>query len=64
MPPATPAVIDLAIAVLTEAQRGGRASSLLGEAISAWMVICGLVIVAGTALSTGLVRVKLLERAA
>jgi drug/metabolite transporter (DMT)-like permease len=35
----------------------------LGEQISTWMVVCGLVIVAGTALSTGLVRVKLLERA-
>lgn len=34
MPPASPAVIDLAIAVLTEAQRGGRASVLLGQAIS------------------------------
>lgn len=36
----------------------------LGEAVSAWMVGCGLVIVCGTALSTGLVRVRGLERAA
>lgn len=33
----------------------------LGEAISAWMLICGVVIVCGTALSTGLVRVRWLE---
>jgi drug/metabolite transporter (DMT)-like permease len=35
----------------------------LGEAVSAWMLVCGVVIVCGTALSTGLVRVKALERA-
>lgn len=34
MPPASPAVIDLAISVLTEAQRGSRASAVLGQAIS------------------------------
>jgi len=36
----------------------------LGETISAWMVVCGVVIVCGTALSTGLVRVKALEKQA
>lgn len=35
----------------------------LGETISAWMLGCGLVIVAGTALSTGLLRLKALETA-
>ena len=36
----------------------------LGESISAWMVGCGLVIVCGTALSTGLVRLGWLVRSA
>jgi drug/metabolite transporter (DMT)-like permease len=35
----------------------------LGERITAWMLVCGLVIVCGTALSTGLVRLARLERA-
>lgn len=35
----------------------------LNEQITAWMVGCGLVIVCGTALSTGLVRLRRLERA-
>ena len=35
----------------------------LGETITPWMVFCGLVIVCGTALSTGLVRLGWLERA-
>ena len=35
----------------------------LGEHITAWMVACGLVIVCGTALSTGLVRWRRLDRA-
>lgn len=35
---------------------------LLGETITVWMVLCGLVIVCGTALSTGLVRLGWLER--
>jgi drug/metabolite transporter (DMT)-like permease len=35
----------------------------LGESITAWMVLCGVVIVCGTALSTGLVRLRWLERA-
>ncbi|MBL0917520.1 MAG: DMT family transporter [Hydrogenophaga sp.] len=39
-------------------------AAFLGETISVWMVICGVVIVCGTALSTGLVRVKALQRAA
>ena len=30
--------------------------ALLGEAVTPWMLLCGVVIVAGTALSTGLVR--------
>lgn len=34
----------------------------LGEAITPWMVLCGLVIMAGTALSTGLLRWNRLER--
>jgi 16S rRNA (cytosine967-C5)-methyltransferase len=34
MPAAIPPVVDLAISVLTEAQRGGRASAALGQAIS------------------------------
>lgn len=34
----------------------------LGEHITPWMVGCGLVIVCGTALSTGLVRLRWLER--
>jgi len=29
---------------------------LLGEVVTPWMVICGLIIVLGTALSTGLLR--------
>lgn len=36
----------------------------LGEAITPWMVLCGLVIMAGTALSTGLLRWRRLERVA
>lgn len=39
-------------------------SFFLGEVITTWMVICGLVIICGTALSTGLVRLGWLERAA
>lgn len=35
----------------------------LNEQITAWMVGCGLVIVCGTALSTGLLRLRWLERA-
>lgn len=35
----------------------------LGEIITPWMIGCGLVIVCGTALSTGLVRLRWLERA-
>lgn len=35
----------------------------LSETITPWMVVCGLVIMAGTALSTGLVRWAWLERA-
>lgn len=34
MPPAEPAIVDLAISALSEAQRGGRASVALGQAIS------------------------------
>ena len=34
----------------------------LGETITAWMVFCGVIIVCGTALSTGLVRLSWLER--
>ena len=34
----------------------------LGERVSTWMLGCGLVIVVGTALSTGLVRLQALER--
>ncbi len=30
----------------------------LGEQITPWMVLCGLVIVCGTALSTGLIQIK------
>ncbi len=41
----------------------GYGALFLGETISAWMVVCGLVIVTGTALSTGLVKVRWLERA-
>jgi drug/metabolite transporter (DMT)-like permease len=29
---------------------------LLGESITSWMVVCALVIIAGTTLSTGLMR--------
>lgn len=36
----------------------------LGETITSWMVLCGVIIVCGTALSTGLVRLRWLERAA
>jgi drug/metabolite transporter (DMT)-like permease len=35
----------------------------LGESITPWMVTCGVIIVCGTALSTGLVRLGRLERA-
>jgi drug/metabolite transporter (DMT)-like permease len=31
---------------------------LLGEAVTPWMELCGLVIVAGTSLSTGLVALR------
>jgi drug/metabolite transporter (DMT)-like permease len=31
---------------------------LLGETVTPWMVVCGLVIVAGTSLSTGLVGLR------
>ena len=41
----------------------GYGAVFLGETISAWMVFCGVVIICGTALSTGLVRVRWLERA-
>jgi drug/metabolite transporter (DMT)-like permease len=34
----------------------------LGETITAWMVFCGVIIVCGTALSIGLVRLRWLER--
>jgi drug/metabolite transporter (DMT)-like permease len=34
----------------------------LGESITAWMLVCGVVIVCGTALSTGLLRLDWLER--
>jgi drug/metabolite transporter (DMT)-like permease len=34
----------------------------LNETITPWMVVCGLVIVCGTALSTGLLRLRWLER--
>ena len=37
-------------------------SWFLGESITGWMVVCGIVIVSGTALSTGLLRVRWLER--
>jgi drug/metabolite transporter (DMT)-like permease len=36
----------------------------LGEAITPWMVLCGLIIMAGTALSTGLLSWRRLERVA
>ena len=36
----------------------------LGESISAWMLLCGVVIVCGTALSTGLLRLNSMERRA
>lgn len=39
-------------------------SWFLGESITGWMVACGIVIVSGTALSTGLLRVGWLERRA
>src|SRR3990167_5877154 len=35
----------------------------LGESITPWMITCGVIIVCGTALSTGLVRLGRLERA-
>ena len=35
----------------------------LGETITTWMVLCGLVIVCGTALSTGLLKLERLEKA-
>ncbi|MBX3610056.1 MAG: DMT family transporter [Hydrogenophaga sp.] len=40
----------------------GYGAVFLGETISAWMVLCGLVIISGTALSTGLVKLPFLER--
>lgn len=42
----------------------GYGALFLNEAITPWMVGCGLVIICGTALSTGLVRLRWLERAA
>lgn len=41
----------------------GYGALFLSETITPWMVGCGLVIICGTALSTGLVRVRWLERA-
>jgi drug/metabolite transporter (DMT)-like permease len=41
----------------------GYGAVFLGEQITPWMVGCGVVIVGGTALSTGLVRLRWLERA-
>ncbi|MCV0440482.1 MAG: DMT family transporter [Hydrogenophaga sp.] len=38
-------------------------ATLLGETITPWMVGCGMVIVCGTALATGLVKLRWLERA-
>lgn len=38
-------------------------SVFLGEVITPWMIGCGVVIICGTALSTGLMRVRWLERA-
>jgi hypothetical protein len=35
----------------------------LGESITLWMLLCGLVIICGTALSTGLLRLGWLETA-
>ena len=37
---------------------------LLGESVTAWMVMCGVVVLAGTALASGLVRLPGLARAA
>lgn len=34
----------------------------LGETVTGWMLLCGLVIVCGTALSTGLLKLRGLER--
>jgi drug/metabolite transporter (DMT)-like permease len=34
----------------------------LGENITLWMVVCGCVIVCGTALSSGLLKIKTLEK--
>jgi drug/metabolite transporter (DMT)-like permease len=39
-------------------------SLFLNETITLWMVLCGVVIMAGTSLATGLVRIKWLERGA
>ena len=41
----------------------GYGALFLSETITPWMVGCGLVIICGTALSTGMVRVRWLERA-
>ena len=41
----------------------GYGALFLSETITPWMVGCGLVIICGTALSTGLVRLRWLERA-
>lgn len=41
----------------------GYGALFLAETITPWMVGCGLVIICGTALSTGLVRLRWLERA-
>ena len=38
-------------------------SVFLGEVITPWMIGCGVVIICGTALSTGMLRVRWLERA-
>lgn len=34
----------------------------LGENITPWMILCGCVVVCGTALATGLVKIRALER--
>ena len=41
----------------------GYGALFLNETITPWMIGCGLVIICGTALSTGLVRFRWLERA-
>lgn len=46
----------------TAAMRVGLAALFLGESITLWMLLCGCVIVCGTALATGLVKIKTFER--